>query len=162
MEIRRARPDEWQAVRELRLRALASDPDAFGETVDEATARSDAEWLARAAEPDRVTVVAVRSDAGLVGMAMGGPVPDRPTIAGLYGMWVAPETRGQGIGAALIDAVEAWARAAGYASIGLGVTTANTPAIRLYAGAGYVDIGERHPLREGTDLTIQIMGKSLR
>ena len=27
--------------------------------------------------------------------------------------------------------------------------------------SGFVDIGERHPLRDGTDLTIQIMAKTL-
>jgi hypothetical protein len=27
------RPDEWQVLRELRLRALASDPDAFRDSL---------------------------------------------------------------------------------------------------------------------------------
>jgi ribosomal protein S18 acetylase RimI-like enzyme len=76
-------------------------------------------------------------------------------------MWVAPEARRQGVGAALIGAVEGWARAAGYTSIGLGVTVTNPSAIRLYEACGYVETGERHPLRDGTDLTIQIMGKTL-
>jgi ribosomal protein S18 acetylase RimI-like enzyme len=160
VEIRRARPDEWQAVRDLRLRALTSDPDAFGGTLEEARARTDAEWQARADHGDTAIFVA-ESTAGLVGMATGAPAPDRPTIAALFGMWVAPEARGQGIGTRLIDAVEDWARAAGYASIGLGVTTMNEPAIRLYTSKGYVGIGEHHPLRDGTDLTIQIMAKPL-
>ncbi len=45
-------------------------------------------------------------------------------------MWVAPEARGSGVGAALMDAVESWAREAGYENIGLGVTTVNAPAVR--------------------------------
>ena len=154
------RPDEWEALRDLRLSALAIDPDAFGGTLAEATARGDAEWQARAVSTEYVSFVA-DTPGGFVGMAVGGPAPDRPGIAAVQGMWVAPEARDQGIGGALMDAVEDWARSAGYTFIGLGVTTTNEPAIRLYEHKGYTDIGERFPLREGTDLVIQIMGKPL-
>jgi ribosomal protein S18 acetylase RimI-like enzyme len=160
VEIRRVRPDEWQALRDLRLRALATDPDAFGDSLAHASARTDADWQAYADRPDRVGFVAVTAD-GFVGMAMGGPAPDHPEVAGLYGMWVAPEARGAGVGTALIDAVEAWAREAGYGSIGLGVTTGNEPAIRLYSARGYTDTGDRFPLRDDTDLVVQIMVRSL-
>jgi ribosomal protein S18 acetylase RimI-like enzyme len=161
MEIRRVRPDEWEAFRALRLRALAGDPDAFGGTFEGALVRTDAEWCARIDAPERPPFVAVADDGRFVGMAGGRPVAERPGTAGLYGMWVAPEARRHGIGSALIDAVEGWARSAGYTSLGLGVTMTNPSAIRLYERKGYVDIGERHPLRETTDLTIQIMGKTL-
>ena len=60
-----------------------------------------------------------------------------------------------------MDAVESWAREAGYENIGLGVTTINEPAVRLYSSKGYADTGERHSLREDTDLEIQIMAKRL-
>jgi ribosomal protein S18 acetylase RimI-like enzyme len=160
MEIRRVRPDEWQALRDLRLRALRADPEAFGESLAVATERSDADWQTRADSADHASFVADAGH-GLIGMVVGGPAPDRPGIAAVYGMWVAPEARGQGIGAALLDAVEDWAHSAGYTFIGLGVTTSNEPAIRLYEQKGYTDIGERYPLRDGTDLTIQIMGKPL-
>lgn len=163
MDVRRARPDEWRAVRDLRLRALASDPDAFGGTLAEATARPDAEWQERLASDDHVTFVAETDDVagGLIGMAVGVPAEDRPGIAALHGMWVEPQARGQGTGAALMDAVESWARSAGYHTIGLGVTTTNASAIRLYTSRGYADVGERYPLREGTHLVVQIMGKPL-
>src|SRR4051794_13206646 len=105
--------------------------------------------------------VAATDDGLFVGMANGGPAPDHPEFAAVYGMWVAPEARGQGIGGALLDAVEGWARETGYDRIGLGVTTTNEPAIRLYAGHGYADLGQQLPLRDGTDLVIQLMGKPL-
>jgi len=161
MEIRRVRANEWEALRELRLQALGTDPDAFGDTMERASADDDEAWRRRADRPDGVTFVAVADDGRFLGMAGGGPAPDRPDAAGVYGMWVAPEARGRGLGAALLAAVEGWARETGYVLIGLGVTTTNEPAIRLYASRGYADIGERHPLREGTDLMIQIMGRPL-
>ncbi|MFL5669778.1 MAG: GNAT family N-acetyltransferase [Chloroflexota bacterium] len=161
MEIRRVRPEEWKAHREIRLRALGTDPDAFGATLAEALTEDDAAWQRRADRPDGVAFVAVADEARFVGMANGGPAPDRPEFAAVYGMWVAPEARGQGIGGGLLDAVEGWARDAGYERIGLGVTTTNEPAIRLYASHGYADLGQQLPLRDGTDLVIQLMGKPL-
>ncbi len=160
MHIRRVRPDEWQALRELRLRGLETDPDAFGGTLAESLTKPDAEWQSRAASTETVTFVAV-TDAGFVGMGSVGPAPERPGIAAVYGMWVAPEARGQGVGGSLMDALEGWAREAGYGDIGLGVTMTNGPAIRLYTAKGYADIGERFPLRDGSPLVVQIMAKPL-
>ena len=161
MEIRRIGIDEWGALRDLRLRALAEDPDAFGMTLDDASGQSETEWRDWIGSPQRGFFAAVADDGTFVAMAVGAPVDDRPRAAGLFGMWVAPEARRAGIGTALVDSVEDWARAAGYARVGLGVTMTNTSAIRLYERRGFVDIGERHPLRDGSDLMIQIMAKAL-
>ena len=161
VEIRRVRPDEWEHLRELRLRALSTDPVGFGATFYAALEDDDAAWRARADRPNGATFVAVEPDGHFVGMASGGPAPNRADAGGVYGMWVAPEARGQALGAALLDAVEAWARQTGYELIGLGVTTTNEPAIRLYEAQGYTVLGQRHPLREDSDLMIQLMGKSL-
>ena len=161
MEIRRVGLDQWEAVRALRLRALTEDPDAFGMTLDDATGQSEASWRDWVGSPERGFFAAVTDDGRFVAMVVGAPVDDRPGAAGLFGMWVAPEARRAGVGMALIGCVEDWARTAGYQRIGLGVTTTNASAIRLYVRSGFVDIGERHPLREGSDLTIQIMAKTL-
>jgi ribosomal protein S18 acetylase RimI-like enzyme len=163
MEIRRIRPEEWQALKALRLRALASDPDAFGGRLEDAIEHDDDLWRKRAAaDPaapaEAATFVAAAADGTLVGMAVGAPAPDHPDAAGLFGMWVAPDARGEGIGGALVDAVVAWAESVGYDLIGLGVTTTNTAAIALYERKGFADLGMRMPLREGSDLEIQLMG----
>lgn len=161
MEIRRVRPDEWEAHRDIRLRALESDPDAFGETLAHALTEDDAAWRLRVDRTDRAAFIAVADDGRFVGMANGGPAPDHPEFAAVFGMWVAPEARGLGVGRSLLEAVEDWARETGYDHIGLGVTTTNEAAIRLYQRAGYVDLGDRFPLRDDTDLAIEIMGKPL-
>ena len=161
IEVRRVRPDEWVSLRDLRLRALGTDPDAFGDTHERAVTDDDATWRARADRPGGATFVAVAPGGNFLGMAGGGPAPNRSDTASVYGMWVAPEARGQGLGVLLLAAVEDWARLTLYEVIGLGVTTTNEPAIHLYTRAGYADIGDRHPLREGSDLMIQIMVKAL-
>jgi ribosomal protein S18 acetylase RimI-like enzyme len=160
MEVRRLRPDEWSAYRELRLRALADAPDAFGATHADEAAFSDEKWQERAGSPDRAVFVVDGPD-GLVAMAVGGSAPMDPNVAALYGMWVAPSARRRGLGKALIAAVKAWAIESGYPSLGLGVTTTNGPAIALYESLGFVDRGDRHRLRDDTDLVIQVMGMPL-
>ena len=76
-------------------------------------------------------------------------------------MWVDPSVRGQGAGSAIIRAIAEWATDVGYDAIGLGVTIGNDSATALYAHLGFRDTGLRFPLREGTDLTIQVMSVSL-
>ena len=133
-------PDAWGRVRAIRLRALADAPDAFGTTLAQDEARPLGEWRARLEDPEAATFLASAGgrDAGLVTVRpygeSGGP-------AGLFGMWVAPEARGQGVGGALVDAVVAWARARGCARVLLDVADANPPAIRLYESRGFRPTG---------------------
>ena len=56
---------------------------------------------------------------------------------------VAPAWRGRSIGAALLDALPAQARAAGKNRIGLNVDEANPGARRLYRRLGYQTVGTR-------------------
>lgn len=161
MQVRRLKPDEWAAFREIRLRALAEAPDAFGGTLADESTKSDEHWQTTADPPDGAIFV-VDGEAGLVAMVMAGPAPaDFAGAAALFSMWVDPSVRRSGLGIALIDAVKAWAVEHGYSMLGLGVTTTNEPAIALYRRLGFADTGDRFPLRKDTDLTIQIMALSL-
>ena len=72
-------------------------------------------------------------------------------------MWVAPESRGSGCGAMLLDAIVAWAREARARSVALGVTRGDTPAWRLYTRAGFEPVGDPVPLRSGSPLLAQPM-----
>lgn len=161
MEIRTIRPDEWPAFREIRLRALLDAPDAFGATYGDEVSSSDEAWQHRAGRPDGTLIVAVDDAGRFVGMGSGGPAPDHPEFGAIYGMWVEPSARGQGIGQEIIRAIAAWARRAGYDAIGLGVTIGNEAATALYERLGFRDTGLRFPLRDGTDLTIQVLSTSL-
>jgi ribosomal protein S18 acetylase RimI-like enzyme len=76
-------------------------------------------------------------------------------------MWVDPSVRVEGIGRRLVDEVVGWARTAGYPSIRLRVTTSNQAGIRLYERCGFLDDGDRTPLREGSDVVTMSMARSL-
>ena len=47
MEIRRATVDDWEASRDIRLRALAESPDAFLSTLEREAAFDDEVWMSR-------------------------------------------------------------------------------------------------------------------
>ena len=47
--IRALGADEWRVYRDLRVRALADSPDAFGRTLAEEDGRLDTEWSSRLA-----------------------------------------------------------------------------------------------------------------
>ena len=150
--IRKIRADEGPTLRALRLRALADAPTAFGSTLAREQAFTDDIWSERAQRGasgvDNVTFVAEHDGRWLgivTGLARDPDVPDDPRPE-IVGMFVAPEARGRGVGAALVDAVVGWARARRATGLTLWVTATNTPALALYERCGFRPTGERKPL----------------
>ena len=151
MDVRRVRDDEWETLRDVRLRALADAPDAFATTHAEAAARPDQwwrDWAAASAAGD--------SQAMYLAWVDGQPVG----IAGVFGdgrrfdvisMWTDPATRGRGVASALLEAAIAFA---GDAPVFLSVTETNETARRLYERRGFVSTGITEPLRSNPELTI--------
>ncbi|MFY0690563.1 MAG: GNAT family N-acetyltransferase [Paracoccaceae bacterium] len=80
--------------------------------------------------------------ARLNGEAKGcAALSDQTTYGELKSMFVAPETRGSGLGAALMDHLESVARASGLAAIKLETGDTLDAAHRLYARHGFVICG---------------------
>ena len=52
-------------------------------------------------------------------------------------LYVAPDARGKGLGRALIEGCEVWARSRGHKLLTVGVLAKNPSAVRAYEGAGY-------------------------
>ena len=77
-------------------------------------------------------------------------------------MWVDPIARRLAVGATLVGAVVTWARTSGFRTAGARASRVSNPgAVAFYDALGFVDTGQRYPLREGSDLTIQIMTRAL-
>lgn len=156
MEIRRARPNEWRELRALRLQALAEDPDAFARTLSEEQELPRERWE----EAIRGVIFIAVEEAEWMGMAavhpthMGGP-------AEIWGMWVRPDRRHEGIGSSLLEAAVEWARSEGFPAVRLGVTRTNALAYALYRKAGFVPTGRAAPLRPGSALSVVEMERRL-
>ena len=158
VEIRPARREEWGRVRDLRLRSLADAPDAFGSTLDFERGHEQAAWVGwiEGWEGARNALFVAERGAEWIGMAVGSRAGDEAD-ANLYGMWVDPSWRGRGIGAQLVDQVLGWAGSWGARSVVLAVTETNAGAAAFYEHLGFADTGERHRLREGSDITTRVM-----
>lgn len=154
---------EWRTWRDVRLRALAEAPDAFGATLADESLRTDAMWqqrLAAAAVSGRDCPLIAELDGAAVGLAWAKASADG-TLVSLYQVWVAPECRGRGIAAALLQQAIAWSAAHGARLVELGVTSGDTPAVRLYHRLGFADTGVQEALRDGSPLVQRIMRRDL-
>jgi len=155
------RPEEWQIWRDLRLKALADSPEAFGETLEHATARLDSEWidLAANAATSALKPLLAKESAHPIGIALVELCSDH---ANIYAMWVHPTARRLGAGRSLLGAAIAIAESAGVPQIRLRVTASNLAAVDLYRRTGFVDTGAREPLRAGVAVETLVMVHHLR
>ncbi|HUP14792.1 MAG TPA: hypothetical protein VM848_01880 [Acidimicrobiia bacterium] len=91
--IRRIRPTDAEALREIRLRALLSDPGAFDSNYERESQLPTEEWVRRANQAstgEQQSLFVVDSPDGFVAMAGAHTPSDRADVRRLYGMWVAP------------------------------------------------------------------------
>ncbi len=154
---------EWRTWRDMRLRALADAPDAFGATLADESRRTDDTWqqrLSAAAVSGRDCPLVAEVDGAAVGLTWAKASEDGALVS-LYQVWVAPESRGRGIAAALLRHATDWSAARGARHIELGVTTGDTPAVRLYRRLGFIETGVQEALRDGSPLVQQIMRLAL-
>jgi RimJ/RimL family protein N-acetyltransferase len=146
MTIERLARPHAAAYRELMLQAYARHPDAFTATVEERAGLPLAWWEARVQPGDAPAemVLGALQDSALLGVA-GLSFEARPKLrhkAHLFGMYVAPASRGRGLGEALVKAVLAQAAARpGVQLVQLTVSEGNAAAEALYARCGFVRFG---------------------
>lgn len=146
VRIRRICPDDGLVLRDLRLRAIADAPNAFGQPLEEARGRPESEWHRSARQSSQGasrTWLIAEVDAATVGLVQGRK--RRPGTMLLFSMWVDPEVRRLGVGRLLIERLEDWGRSWGGRETILWVLGANTSAIEFYRDLGF------EAVREGQD-----------
>ncbi len=147
--VRRLTPDDWEVLRDIRLRALADSPDAFGSTYEREAGFDEKDWRRRSVRPVLVVMRERRP------VAMAGVFTDDGVVR-VWGMWTDPEHRGRGHARALLDALLGEAVAEGR-PVALHVNTENAGARAVYERYGFVGTGELEPLRPGSDQRIELM-----
>jgi RimJ/RimL family protein N-acetyltransferase len=151
--IRQLTPDDAAAYRELRLRGLREHPDAFTSSYEEDREKPLAATERRLA-PDGADCVygafAGGTLAGVAGLSRERRAKNRHKAV-VFGMYVAPEHRKLGIGAALLRNVIDRARhEPGLEQLELTVTETNVVARTLYEKAGFRSFGiEPRAIRVG-------------
>jgi ribosomal protein S18 acetylase RimI-like enzyme len=140
-------PKNAAIFKRARLQALKDSPRAFGSTYAKESQYSEAEWLKRATDwsgARSVGYLAMESGeaCGIVGAFLDEVDPHK---AHLISMWVAPAQRRNGMGRALIKAIEDWATTKGVRLLRLTVTSSNLTAIEFYRRHGFAMTGDTEP-----------------
>lgn len=131
----------------LRLRALRDHPDAFMETPEAFEARSVEAISERMRESQSCggfTLIAQHPERGLVGTASlaVGATPKDKHRGVVWGVYVAPEARGMGVGRLLLkDLINRASETSGLRNIHLSVVSSNQSAFRLYESLGFTEYG---------------------
>lgn len=145
MEIRRLNEADAQAFWEFRLKGLSSEPNAFGESVEEhlrTTVESVAERLHSKAT-DNFVLGAFEGSAlvGTAGFYRSQPIKQRHK-GWIWGVFVDPEYRGRGVArsilARLLEMIE---ELSDLRCVLLKVATTQRPARELYASLGFRSFG---------------------
>lgn len=147
MKISRLVIGDESVLRDIRLRALADSPSAYGSSLDLEIALTDADWRNRLARVDAATFICRDGDGTAIGLVAGIIDDDLANVGWLVSMWVDPAQRGNGVAGQLIDEVLAWSRAQNCTSLLLQVTEGNVSAQRMYEKRGFRETG-RTVLRE--------------
>ncbi|HEX4862076.1 MAG TPA: N-acetyltransferase [Rhizomicrobium sp.] len=139
MSVRRLTPDDYSALRALRLESLSLYPANFAADLDQETAMAKEEWLARMA-----TAVTF---GGFMGDTLSGMVvfsrPSRPKLAhtgDIGAMYVRDAARGTGLADALLGTVLDHASNV-VEQVQLTVNAENARAIKFYERHGFRLIG---------------------
>ena len=143
LEIRDAAPADAPAIARIYNQGI-EDRVATLETELRSPAERAA-WLA-AREPRHPVLVAVDRTGDVLGWASLNRFNPRPAYdhVGDFSVYVARESRGRGVGDALLGALIDRALALGYHKLVLAAFPTNAPGLRLYARHGFTRVGIYH------------------
>lgn len=152
MEIVELPVEEWQAYRDLRLRALREDPQAFSSTYAAAVESAEAAWkkrLEEARQGERGWLLFAREHSRLVGM-IGAYIEDNATdTVTIVSVYVPREERGRGISVRLMESILGkLSRKPALKTAKLAVNKDQVAALSLYRKFGFRETGSE-PLRMG-------------
>ncbi len=166
MEIIKLPAEDWQEYRNLRLRALKEDPEAFSSTYAESAVLPDGRWKSRlldARRGERSWLFFAREAGKLVGMIGAFIDEASPEAATIVSVYVPAEERGKGISSRLMEwMLRELSSNAALKRATLAVNRAQLPAVSLYEKFGFRCTGaEMAQMGNGTVAEELIMERPL-
>ena len=132
--------DEWERLRDIRLRALKENPEAFGADFNEVQKWSKDGWLKDFEKEDYLVASIEGVDVGMLYIeVLNG---DHGATCWIGSCWVNPDFRHNGALRALFSYTDKNAVERGWVKQGLGVWVDNTIAIEAYKKIGFIPMGE--------------------
>jgi RimJ/RimL family protein N-acetyltransferase len=162
--VRHAEPGDAPVLVEL-ARAVGSEPERWLISGGDWRSAPDERRYLRATRrhPDAAVFVAEEDDVIVGRLSISRDEHPASRHIADIGLMVAQGSRRRGVGRALMEAAEAWAREAGISKLELHVFPHNEPAIALYETLGYEREGfRRRQYRRGRELLdVVLMAKHL-
>ncbi len=147
VEIVSLTPEMWQTYKEIRLKGLLEDPQAFGSSYERESSFTEEKWLERANNPYNLIALENNSPLGTMGAYFTEESGNK--VANIVGVFVSSEARGKGVGSQLLKALLAKIKEDSTAkTVKLSVNKDQTAAVTLYQNYGFIVVGEE----------LQIMG----
>ena len=103
--------NDWRTFKQIRLRALASDPHVFGSTFERESKNSKAKWRQTLSDADGAIFILFNDSEpiGMTGIAIyGADTTGRTAI--LWGSWLEPAYRSKGLSKYFYEARLDWAK----------------------------------------------------
>lgn len=139
MDVTAIGPEDWERLRDLRLRSVLSEQSLRWAWQRESAFREN-HWRMRLGGAQWWVVSSEGDDVGLVSMIHepGAPAHERHLTA----LWVEPAARRRGAGRALVDAAVAVAMADGVVAVTVWASTADDVLGRFLDDVGFAATGE--------------------
>jgi ribosomal protein S18 acetylase RimI-like enzyme len=138
IEIDLIKKDEYLRFKEIRIRSLKEDPNAFGTTAEQALSWPIESWISQTSNIPTFIAKEGLIDLGVVRVASD---QENVNVVWIISMWVDQKGRGKGIGKKLLEEAILWSKRNGYSLIKLDVADFNTAAIKLYEKMGFKNNG---------------------
>jgi len=143
IETRQLSPDEWAILRDIRLRSLHTNPEAFGGKYEVESLFTEHQWRDWFLKMDVIIGFVEGKSAGMMTVeVLDG---DHGATCWLGGCWVDPEFRGKKVFKVMFEFLDAHAAEKGWQRQGLGVWAHNDLAISAYEALGFEAAGEKTP-----------------
>jgi ribosomal protein S18 acetylase RimI-like enzyme len=147
MDIVRLPIEKWNEYRELRLRALKEDPEAFSSSYADSLRQPEQFWKTRLADAERGEgswLLFGTQDNKLVGMIGAFTEGDTTEIATVVSVYVPREERGNGISSRLMEEIlRVLSAVPRLRKARLDVNVSQVAAIRVYQRCGFREIGRK-------------------
>ena len=139
VEFVQASESDWESFRDIRLKALLTDPEAFGGTYEKYSKLSQQDWESILSDPNSEWFAAKE---GAKFVAMAGVYYPReenlPHHAFIKAVYSDPDYRGKGIGESLLkDIIEKLKVDPNITNVQLGVRGSQQEAIKMYHNLGF-------------------------
>jgi ribosomal protein S18 acetylase RimI-like enzyme len=136
----------WQEYKNLRLRALKDEPQAFSSSYTKEAAYPDEKWqerLSTACQEINSWLLFAQKNRRLVGMIGGWVEPGKDVIT-IFGMFVVKRERGQGIAKMLFNKLLSTIKQTSFSRCMLEVNIDQQAAFHLYQTVGFQIVGQEN------------------